>query len=653
MSSYKLYCKKVMGSLDDMYLYLYHLPTGQKQPILHSLKIKIPNKYLIYNSGSKNSFKRISKEITKEVLLKNGFDSVSKLNSYLQEKLEDFIKVDGIKEYVDKNNKTLNEWFDILIGGMYNQGTILRYRNVKNLLELFQEQRRNGNKIIYLKDIDKNFILHFQKWLMTEPNENENRQMNTLNSTTYKLKCLKSVINKCNTSKFFSFVENPFNFIEFKELKKPYDVLTLEELQKIMTTELVEVYRRKVPTKDGVDLWGKEIKGGVDLRNEKNKRYKSKHSLDDIRNYFLFQVFSQGIRVSDLITLRWEHFKEIENDDLRIIKVMVKTREIIRIIVNYNMTSIIGKYLERYSFYFTDELEKLERENRNIERQQKHILDDINHFVPKDRLWWDYIPTEFKEILQSNQGETKVSNTLRKGFYINKSILNIVSEKLGNIDEYDFQNQGNLNKIHDRILKYRQQKEETNNQDIKDDCDIELRRIELFIKKFFLKLLVDEYNYFSDSILKTREKRLNEFSENKHKIICNMIKIVSNNKETKNEFVFPLLQNKDFTNVFSDDFSRINEDQYRKFQSVRTYYNGLLKIVGSQCNITKRLSSHTSRHTFTSLMIHLIENVSPYDLMNSLGHKNLSTTQLYMRRFNDKNVDRLNQLFPKSVGYIR
>ena len=107
MSSYKLYCKKVMGSIDDMYLYLYHLPTGKKQPILHSLKIKIPNRYIIYNSGSKNSFKRISKEITKDVLLKNGFDSVSKLNSYLQEKLEDFIKVDGIKEYVDKNNKTL------------------------------------------------------------------------------------------------------------------------------------------------------------------------------------------------------------------------------------------------------------------------------------------------------------------------------------------------------------------------------------------------------------------------------------------------------------------------------------------------------------------------------------------------------------------
>ena len=119
------------------------------------------------------------------------------------------------------------------------------------------------------------------------------------------------------------------------------------------------------------------------------------------------------------------------------------------------MTSIIGKYLQRYSIYFTDELEKLERENRNIERQQQHILDEINHFVPKDRLWWDYIPTEFKEILQSNQGEIKVSNTLRKGFYINKSILNIVSEKLGNIDESDFQNQGNLNKIHDRILKYK------------------------------------------------------------------------------------------------------------------------------------------------------------------------------------------------------
>jgi hypothetical protein len=44
---------------------------------------------------------------------------------------------------------------------------------------------------------------------------------------------------------------------------------------------------------------------GVELRNKKNKRYEAKHSLNDIRIYFLFQVFAQGIRVSDLITLRW------------------------------------------------------------------------------------------------------------------------------------------------------------------------------------------------------------------------------------------------------------------------------------------------------------------------------------------------------------
>ncbi len=645
MSTYKLYCKKVMGSEDDMYLYLYNLPTGKKQPILHSLKIKIPNKYIIYQTGSKNSFKRISKEISKDVLLRNGFDNVNTLNNYLQEKLEDFIKVDGIKEFVDKNNKTLNEWFDILISSMFNQGTLLRYKNVKNLLELFQEKQK-GNKIIYLKDIDRNFILQFQKWLMTQPTENEKRKINSLNSTTYKLKCLKSAINKCNVSKFFTFIENPFDYIEFKEIKRPYDVLNLEELQTIMTKELIEVYRRKVPTKEGIHLWGKEIKGGVELRNKKNKRYESKHSLNDIRNYFLFQVFAQGIRVSDLITLRWEHFTEIENDELRIVKVMVKTREIIRIIVNYNMTSIIGKYLERYFKYLTDEFILLERQQRSIEKHQENILSNINYFISKDKLWWDFIPEEYRLILQSIEIEKKVNNAIIKGFIINQKIIDEVSDKLGDIDEFDFQKQGGLNKIHDKILKCLDKYASNRN-------TIELRRLELYVKKYFFKLIKEDYLSYSSSIIKSKEKILNEYSENKHKTICNMIKIIANNNETKRDFVFPLLQNKDFINIFSDDFSRINEDQYRKFQSVRTYYNGLLKIVGSQCNITKKLSSHTARHTFTSLMIHLIDNVSPYDLMNSLGHKNIATTQLYMKRFNDKNVDRLNQLFPKSVGYIR
>jgi integrase len=646
-----------MGSDDDMYLYLYHLPTGKKQPVLHSLKIKIPNKYIILNSGSKNTIKRISKEIPKDILLKNGFENVSTLNTYLQEKLEDFIKVDGIKEYVDKNNKTLNEWFEILISGMYNQGTILRYKNVKNLLESFQNQRK-GTNIIYLKDLDRNFILQFQKWLLSEPKSDDIRKSNSLNSTTYKLKCLKSVVNKCNTSKFYSFVENPFDFIEFKEVKRPYEVLSLEELQRLMNTELIEVYRRKVPTKDGVDLWGKEIEGGVEVRNQKNKRYKSKHTLNDIRNYFLFQVFSQGIRVSDLITLRWENFYETENNDLRIIKVMVKTREEIRILVNYNMTSILYNYLKRYSEYFKEDFEIIESYNKTIEYKKNDINEDIYLSIPTDESFWEYIPNEYNEILQKEQSKRKIDNTLIKVYKISESFLNEVktlkelnpNTKLVNVD-VDI-TETSLKEINKKIKNLKERIVKTENESLISDYNKSLNRLKNQVKEYFYDLIKKEFQLKKDKVLEKRNEEILSFIDKRHKHICKVISLISVDKKLKKEFVFELLDNKHFSNVSSDDFSRINEDQYRKFQSSRTYYNGLLKIIGSQCGISKRLSSHTSRHTFTSLMIHLIDNVSPYDLMNSLGHKHITTTQLYMKKFNDKNVDRLNQLFPKNVGYI-
>ncbi len=145
---------------------------------------------------------------------------------------------------------------------------------------------------------------------------------------------------------------------------------------------------------------------------------------------------------------------------------------------------------------------------------------------------------------------------------------------------------------------------------------------------------------------------MNKLYLKRNELVNSLIIQLSKHKEYSNDFVFPLLNKKDFLDIQKDDYSRIDSNQYKKFQSVRTYYNGLLKIVAEQCLINKKLSSHTARHTYTSLMLELIENVSPYDIMNSLGHKNISTTQNYIRRFSDKNVDRLNLMVPGVLGYI-
>ncbi len=125
------------------------------------------------------------------------------------------------------------------------------------------------------------------------------------------------------------------------------------------------------------------------------------------------------------------------------------------------------------------------------------------------------------------------------------------------------------------------------------------------------------------------------------------------NSSYKENFVFELLQNKDFLKVEKNHFSKMDKEQYVKFQSVRTYYNGLLKLVGEQCGFGDKLTSHVSRHSFTSITMELIDNVSPFDLMNSLGHKNVSTTQTYMKSFGDKSVENINKKVQKSLGFRR
>lgn len=656
MGNYKLYCKEVSGNKDGLvYLYLYNLPSGTKVPILHSLKIKVPRKYLIFDN-SNYAFKRIKKDLPKEFLLKTKFDSVGKLNSFIQEKLESFIKIDGKKEFIEKENKTLNHWFRVLISGMYNQGTILRYTNVLNLLEMFQLETR-ATKIIYLKNINSDFIFAFRNWLLTEPNELQQRKRNSLNSTNYKLKCFKSVINKCILNNYYNFIVNPFDHLKFKELNFPIEVLNFDELQRLIHTDLVEVYRRKVPTKEGVLLWGKPIEGGVDERNKKNQRYKCKHTLNDIRTYFLFQLYSQGIRVSDMITLKWVHFKQADNNNLRIIKVMMKTKETIRILVNNNMLSLLTPQIARYKSELNNlEFEKIENINYEIENINKKIKKQSNLSVKKKHLMWEFIEDKYKEILcnPENLGTEKFENTQFEFYYISKEQLDEVHNLMistTSIDDYS--RKENIEELNNLIEDYDLKiKDPTITEDLRENQNTKRARLGRQIKKQFLSLLYNEL----DLTIKLKNQKniefINKLYEKRNLYLTNLISSISSHNQYKNDFVFPLLNNSDFTDIQHDDYSRINSHQYKKFQSVRTYYNGLLKIISDQCLLNKKLSSHTARHTFTSLMLELIDNVSPYDIMNSLGHKNISTTQIYMKRFSDKNVDRLNLMVPNVLGYI-
>lgn len=75
-------------------------------------------------------------------------------------------------------------------------------------------------------------------------------------------------------------------------------------------------------------------------------------------------------------------------------------------------------------------------------------------------------------------------------------------------------------------------------------------------------------------------------------------------------------------------------------------YNAYLKVVGSFCEIKKRLTSHMARHTFATTVT-LGNGVRIEVVSKMLGHTNIQTTQIYAKIFQeevDNEFNRLNEL---------
>jgi hypothetical protein len=120
---------------------------------------------------------------------------------------------------------------------------------------------------------------------------------------------------------------------------------------------------------------------------------------------------------------------------------------------------------------------------------------------------------------------------------------------------------------------------------------------------------------------------------NRKRIIVKDI-IVKLSKYHKTSFVFGLLNDSDFSDIDeNNDFGTIKKPQYNRITGARAYYNRLLKCISKQSKIEKNLTSHLARHSYTSLMVELGEDISLFDIMNSLGHKHITTTQTYLQKF--------------------
>ena len=532
-----------------------------------------------------------------------------------------------IEEYINKYNVVKTTKFlpddkkslvfyveNYLIPNCNSVGTKQKYQNILNLIILFNKSKYNRTDILF-KDIDEDFINKWRIWLRNERGIVEN-------SISYKTRTFKSFISKSTNNRYYTYFHNPFSLIKTPIKRTDVDFLDEGQINNILYTDLFEVNR-----------------SGKNKGQKKEIDTKRHHSLsiNDVRNFFLFQFFSHGLRVSDLMTLRWNNIN-INGDEIRIRKIMLKTKNSINILIYYQPLLILFNYvpkkfispkiLEYYDF-----LKKM---------NDKYGIFFIKH---KKKIDYDFLNQNIQIPIETIDPEIVK-------YFNNKSIDGKTTISIKECDQVI--NTYTKNQVNTYDLKYSTlplRSYELNKDVVHKSEYIEKRLLKDKKLVYLIKLRQIILNKVKKKIDNNINK-INDFNKNLYVEMIEIIKQINLDEEYSKSFVFPLLDDVDFTNITNEQmFERMNENQYCKLSGRRSYYNQLLKVLGKQTGIP-RLTSHKSRHSYTSILVKKNKDINLYDLSVSLGHQSISTTQTYIQNFINTRIDNMGKGLSDSFGSI-
>lgn len=162
-----------------------------------------------------------------------------------------------------------------------------KYSQVCRKFIAFMESRGREPYGVTFKEIDYSFISAFDAYMQSLDNKQYMAHSERSDSVTagakklhpnYIAKILQymnTVFESAEKAKIIKHEENPFNSYHIKTVKTDREELSLEEVQRIVHLDLVE----------GTGEW---------------------HS----RNFFLFAMYCAGIRIGDVLCLRWNNITE-------------------------------------------------------------------------------------------------------------------------------------------------------------------------------------------------------------------------------------------------------------------------------------------------------------------------------------------------------
>ena len=189
-----------------------------------------------------------------------GLDYNTKIEKYLST-----FNNDIITDY--DNQKSFIVYFQNKIDAEFNHGTRIKKKVVLNKLKKYIEHQ--NKKDLYFDEITKplvsDLLLHFKT-------AKDPRRL-TNNSAIHYLKIIKSIFNDSQKDDVYQPKSNPFSNIILKQNKLKSKYLNSEELSKLTESQIQD------------------------------------DKLLIVRNIFLFSLFASGMRISDVLTLRWKNFR--------------------------------------------------------------------------------------------------------------------------------------------------------------------------------------------------------------------------------------------------------------------------------------------------------------------------------------------------------
>lgn len=518
-------------------------------------------------------------------------------------------------DFISDEKKSLVYFVETkLLPNCKSVGTSQKYKNILFLVKLFNKTKFNKEDVLF-KDINEDYINEWIVWLKKERGIVDN-------SISYKTKTFKSFISKSINQRYYIYYPNPFNNIKTPVRRVDVDFLDEEQINTIMYSELYDV-----------------IKSGKNRgkKRDLNSRYKQQLSINDVRNFFLFQTLENGIRVSDLMTLRYNNLT-INGDEIRIKKIMLKTKHPINILLYEKPLQILFNYIPEK--FITEDIKELYNYIREINYQYGVFFLEKNNKINYNFLNKN-VKVDIKNIDEKfiHNFNIKKNNNIKTSLEECETIIKkyIENKKVFYDEVYSV----------NPFRNFERNKDEVNKTTYINKMLLEDKEL------IYLKNLKNIVESKVNNKIEIRLNSIDNLYKNLYSKMIDIVKEILLDDEYSNNFIFPLLDDKDFLDITNERmFEKMNENQYNKLSGRRSYYNQLLKIMGKQIGIPN-LTSHKSRHSYTSILIKNNKDINLYDLSVSLGHQHISTTQSYIQSFINTRIDDMGKRLSDSFGRIK